>query len=161
MMTGRCAVAGFDLMRWQTSKQSMPGIITSSRMMSGRSSSTLRNASGPEPAVTTSKYSAPSFASSSLTLAGISSTTRTRAVMASSRQEAANGLEKIHDRDRLGDISLAAAFADLFLIALHRERGDGDDRNGFETVVFLQPLGDFQTGDFRQLDIHQNKVRTM
>src|SRR3981081_942469 len=104
----------------------MPVIITSSKMRSGRSSSPLRNASGPEPAVTTSKYSAPSLASSSLTLAGISSTTRTRAVRAPSSQEAANGLEKIHDRDRLGDVSLAPAFADLLLIALHRERGDGN-----------------------------------
>src|SRR5256885_7807401 len=139
MITGRCAVAGFALTRWQTSKPSRPGIITSSRMMSGRSSSTLRSASGPEPAVTTSKYSAPSFASSSLTFAGMSSTTRTRAVMAPSSQEAANGLEEVHDRDRLGNVSLASAFADLFLIALHRERCDGDNRDGFEIVVLLQP----------------------
>src|SRR5258706_9886976 len=158
MITGRCAVAGFCLMRVQTSNPSMPGIITSSRMISGFSSSTLRNAWGREPAVTTSKYSAPSLASSSLTLAGMSSTTRTRAVMAISGQEAANGLEEIHDRDRLGDVGLAPAFADLLLVALHRERRDGNDRDRFEIVVFLQPFRNFEPRHFRQLYVHQNEI---
>jgi hypothetical protein len=68
------------LMRRQTSKPSMSGIITSSRTMSHSAFSQIARASLPLMAVTTSKYSADSRASKSLTLAGTSSTTRTRAV---------------------------------------------------------------------------------
>ena len=35
----------------------------------------------------------------------------------------------MHDRDRLGDIGLAAALPDPLLVALHGEGGDGDDRD--------------------------------
>ena len=81
MMTGICWVAGLALMRLQTSMPSMPGIITSSKIMSGLLRCTASRASTPFIAVTTSKYSAESFASSSRTLARISSTTRMRAVI--------------------------------------------------------------------------------
>ena len=69
MTTGTCRVLGALLMRRQTSKPSMPGIITSSSTTSTRSASSTSSASLPECAVSTSKYSADKRASSSLTLA--------------------------------------------------------------------------------------------
>src|SRR5271154_1600880 len=115
----------------------MRGIITSSRMMSGSSDSASSSAVGPLNAGITWKYSLDSLASSSLTLSSTSSTTSTRAVMAyqpvqgepgtaGSRQEALDRFQKAGDRDRLGDIGLATTPADLFLVALHRERGHRD-----------------------------------
>ena len=106
--------------------------------MSHSARSQIASASSPLIAVTTSKYSAESRASSSLTLAGTSSTTRTRAVIDGLPQavaeKVADGLDELADRDRLGQIGLAAAFADALLIAFHRKRGDRDDRNCFELV---------------------------
>src|SRR6185312_15269224 len=160
MITGTWAVFGLDLMRRQASKPSMPGIITSSRMMSGEHSSVLAMASMPLKPVTTSKYSAVSLASRSFTFDRISSTTRTRAVMGLTH-EATNGFQKARYGNRLRDIGLAAALTDDFLVALHREGGDRHHGDGFQRVVFLEPLGDFQTGDFRQLDIHQDQVGVM
>src|SRR5258706_13091117 len=149
-------------MRRQTSNRSMPGIITSSNTMSGAPSSIRARHSRPLKAVMTSKYSADSFASRSLTLDRMSSTTRTRAVMACYLpDEAAHGIQKAGHRNRLGDISLASAPADDFFVALHGEGGDRDNGNGFERIVFLEPLGDFQAGDFRQLDVHQEPVGMM
>ena len=109
----------------------------------------------------TSKYSADSRASSSLTLAGTSSTTRTRAVIAlvfRIAQEVADGFDELADRDRLGQIGLAAALADAFLVALHGKGGDGDDRNAVAALIVLEPFGDFEAGDFGQLDVHQDQV---
>src|SRR5271169_466204 len=53
MMTGMCSVAGSDLMRRQTSKPSISGSITSSKMMSGFSASIFASASNPSAAVLT------------------------------------------------------------------------------------------------------------
>eukprot|EP00657_Telonema_sp_P-1_P002094 TRINITY_DN15008_c0_g2_i1.p1 TRINITY_DN15008_c0_g2~~TRINITY_DN15008_c0_g2_i1.p1 ORF type:complete len:194 (+),score=29.02 TRINITY_DN15008_c0_g2_i1:307-888(+) len=61
----------------------------------------------------------------------------------------------------LRNISLTAPIPDLLLITLHGEGGDGDDWNGAQIVVFLDPLRDLQPRNLRQLDIHQNKVRAM
>ena len=77
--TGMKWVAGLDFSRRQTSKPSMSGIMTSSRMMSHSARAQISSASAPLVAVSTSKYSADRRASSSLTLAGTSSTTRIRA----------------------------------------------------------------------------------
>src|SRR5208283_1490587 len=119
----------------------MPGIITSSSTMSHRPFSQISIASGPLVAVSTSKYSAERRASSSFRFGGMSSTTRTRAVIDSLRpEELIDGVEELGDRDRLRQISPAAALADLLLVALHRERGDGDDRNRAQLLVVLQPL---------------------
>src|SRR5262245_23908636 len=151
------------LSRRQVSNPSIPGIITSSKMMSGGLSAASLIASSPLYAVTTLKYSAVSRASSSLTLGGRSSTTRTRAVMsgragAESVQKAVDGLEELADRDRLGDVGLAAALADLLLVALHGEGGDRDDRDAAQLRVLLEPLGDLEAGDLGQLDVHQDEV---
>src|SRR5688572_15064375 len=159
--TGRKRVRGLARMLLHTSNPSSSGIITSRSTMSGVCFSMSARASLPLDAVMTSKYSAASFASSKRTLAAISSTTRTRADMGCHNllQEAVDGFQELDDGDRLGDISLATAFANLLLVALHRECRDSNDGNGFEIVVFLDPLGDFQAADFRQLDVHQDQVR--
>src|SRR5437764_11495272 len=72
-------VAGLDFSQLQTSKPSMSGIMTSSRMISHSEREQSSSASAPLEAVSTSKYSADRRASSSLTFAGTSSTTRIRA----------------------------------------------------------------------------------
>src|SRR6187399_2121376 len=111
-------------MRRQTSKPSMPGIITSSSTISGMVSSIRARHSNPLKAVLTSKYSADSFASRSFTLDRMSSTTRTRAVMAVPlSDEAAHGIQEAGHRNRLGDVSLASALADDFFVAFHGEGG--------------------------------------
>ena len=68
---------------------------------------------------------------------------------------------KRRHRDRLGDIGLAAALADALLVALHGKGGDGDDRDRVQVVVLLQPLGHFQAGNLRQLDVHEDQVGPM
>src|SRR5712691_2519063 len=159
----RC-VAGLDLRRRHTSNPSMSGIITSSSTMSHWARSQIASASGPPTAVTTSKYSAVSRASSSLALAGTSSTTRTRAVIeppSGVSEEMTDGLEELADRDRLRQIGLAAAFANALLVALHGEGGDRDDRDRLQLGIVLEPLGHFEPGNFRQLDVHHDQVRPM
>src|ERR1700694_3473723 len=129
------------LSRRQTSNPSMSGIITSSSTTSHSARSQIASASAPLMAVTTSKYSAESRASRSLTLAGTSSTTRTRAVidlLSSGRpKKMTDGLDELAHRDRLREISFAAALADALLIALHRKRGDRDHRNGPKIGILL------------------------
>src|SRR5262245_48828217 len=116
--------------------------------MSHCARSQMASASGPLIAVITSKYSAVSRASISLTLATTSSTTRTRADMAflssGVTEEMTNRFDELADRDRLGQVSLAAAAADTLFVTLHGEGGDRDDRNGFQLRVVLQPFGDFE-----------------
>src|SRR5664279_1876316 len=125
--TGMKCVAGFDFSRRQTSKPSMSGIITSSRMMSHSARAQIASASAPLDAVSTSKYSADSRASNSLTLAGTSSTTRIRAdIETLLPDKPSDGFNKFSDRDRLRQIGLAAALADAFLVALHGKRGHRD-----------------------------------
>src|ERR1700688_4519501 len=136
----------------------MSGIITSSSTMSHSARSHSASASGPLCAVVTSKYSADSRASNSFTLAGTSSTTRTRAVISGGPEEMTDGLDELADRDWLGQIGLAAAFADALLVALHGEGGDRHHGDRLELGIVLEPFGHFETGDFRQLDIHQNQI---
>src|SRR5262249_7288271 len=71
-------------------------------------------------------------------------------------EKAADGFDELGHRDRLRQIGLATAFADALLVALHRKRGHRDHRNGLELGVFLEPLGHFETGDFRQLNVHHD-----
>ena len=49
MITGMCCVRGSDFSRRQTSKPSMPGIITSSRITSARSRAQICERLGPAP----------------------------------------------------------------------------------------------------------------
>src|SRR5471030_1945448 len=128
----------------------MSGIITSSKMMSHSARAQISSASVPLVAVTTSKYSADSRASSSLTLAGTSSTTRIRAdIETLLPDESSNGFNKLADRDRLGQIGLAAALADAFLVALHRKCRDRDHRNCAQFRIVLDPARHIEAGHLR------------
>src|ERR1700742_3064098 len=160
MTTGMKWVAEFDFSRRQTSKPSMSGIMTSSRMMSHSARAAIASASVPLEAVITSKYSAESRASSSFTLAGTSSTTRIRAdtELNSLPDESTHRLDELADRDRLGKINLATALADALLVALHGKGRDGNDGNGAQLRIVLDPAGDLEAGDLRQLDVHQDQI---
>src|SRR5262249_38586029 len=76
-------------------------------------------------------------------------------------QKTADGVDELGHRDRLRQISLATAFTDTLFVALHRKGGHRDYRNGLEFGIFLQPLGHFETGDFRQLNVHHDHIRTV
>src|SRR6476620_8806883 len=159
--TGIKWVAGLDFSRRQTSKPSMSGIITSSRMMSHSARAQIASASAPFDAVRTSKYSADSRASNSLTLAGTSSTTRIRAdIETPLPDKSSNGFNKFADRDRLGQIGLAAALADTLLVALHRKRRDCDHWDRAQLRIVLDPAGHFETGHLGKLNIHQHEIGT-
>src|SRR5713226_5466638 len=159
--TGMKCVAGLDFSRRQTSKPSISGIITSSRMMSHSARAQISSASVPLVAVTTSKYSADSRASKSLTLAGTSSTTRIRAdIETLLPDKPSNGFNKLADRDRLGQIGLAAALADTFLVALHRKRRDRDHGNRAQLRIVLDPARHLEAGHLGKLDIHQDQIGT-
>src|SRR5664279_169425 len=138
-------VSGLDLSLRQTSKPSMSGIMTSSSTMSHSARSHSASASGPLCAVVTSKYSADSRASRSFTLAATSSTTRTRAVILDPLAAPSRGPEEMTDRfdefahrNRFGQIGLAAAFADTFLVPLHGEGGNRHHGDGLEIGVVLE-----------------------
>src|SRR6185437_15422984 len=161
MTTGMKCVAGFDFSRRQTSKPSISGIMTSSRMISHSARAQMSSASAPLLAVRTSKYSAERRASNSLTLAGTSSTTRTRAdTELSLPHKPSDGLDELADRNRLGQISLATAFADAFFIAFHREGGDRDHRDRPQFRIVFDPFGHLEAGYLRQLNIHEDEIRT-
>src|SRR3974390_1066565 len=157
-------VAGFDFSRRQTSKPSMSGIITSSSTMSHSPRSHSVSASAPFEAVMTSKYSADSRVSRSCTLAQTSSTTSTRAVIRRSSRRAekmTHGLDEFRDRDRLRQVGFAAPFANAFFVTFHREGGDRDDRNSLQLGIVLEPFRDLEPGDFRQLNVHQDQIRSV
>src|SRR5262249_19480538 len=161
--TGMWCVLAPALSRRHTSKPSISGIITSSSTMSHCARSQIASASAPLVAVTTSKYSAVSRASSSLALAGTSSTTRTRALIEAGScsrvaEERTDGLEEFADRNRFRQVGFATTLADAFLVALHGEGGDRDHRDRLEIGIVLEPLGHFQAGDFRQLNVHHDQV---
>src|SRR4051794_21752666 len=159
--TGMKCVDGLDFRRRHTPKPSMSGIITSSRMMSHSARAEIASASAPLAAVSTSKYSADSRASSNFTLAAISSTTRTRADTETLLSDKTPyRFNKFADRDRLGQIGFAAAFADALLVALHRKGGDRDHRDRAQLRIVLDPARHFEARHLRQLDIHQDEVGT-
>src|SRR5688572_140885 len=159
--TGMKCVAGSDFSRRQTSKPSISGIMTSSRTMSHSAREQISSASAPLLAVSTSKYSADRRASSSFTLAGISSTTRIRADIETQLlpDKTSHRLNKLADRNRLGQIGLAAAFANSLLVALHRKGGDRDHGDHAQLRIILDPARDLEAGDLRKLDVHQHQIR--
>src|SRR6266478_5027364 len=160
MTTGMKWVAGLDLSRRQTSKPSMSGIITSSRMMSHSAREQICSASSPLDAVRTSKYSADRRASSNLTLAETSSTTRIRADTQtySLPNKTPYGFNELADRNWLGQIGFAAALADALLVPLHRKCRDRNHRDGTQFRIVLDPACHFEAGDLRELDIHQDQI---
>src|ERR1700710_349251 len=159
--TGMKCVAGLDFRRRQTSKPSMSGIMTSSRMMSHSAREQISSASVPLDAVNTSKYSADRRASKSLTLAGTSSTTRIRAdIELSLPDKPSNGFDKLADRDRFGQIGFATTLANALLVALHRKRGNRNHRDSAQLRIVLDPARHFEAGHLGQLDIHEDEIGT-
>src|SRR5262245_34066986 len=75
-------------------------------------------------------------------------------------EKAADGLDELRHRDRLRQIGLATAFRDALLIASHRKGGYRDHGNGLEFGVLLEPLGHFEAGDIRQLNVHPDQIGT-
>jgi hypothetical protein len=73
-------------------------------------------------------------------------------------QETLDGLEEIGDRNGLGNVGIAAAPPELLLVALHGEGGDGDNGYRLQRVLVLDPFRHFKAGNFRQLDVHKDKV---
>src|SRR6185437_10983320 len=74
--------------------------------------------------------------------------------------KATNGLDEFADGNRFGQIGLAAAFADALFVALHGEGGDGDDRNGAQVRIVLDPARHLEAGNLRQLNVHQHEIGT-
>jgi hypothetical protein len=58
----------------------------------------------------------------------------------------------------LRQIGFATALTDSLLVTLHRKSGHRDHWNDLELGVFLEPLGHFETRDFRQLNVHQDQI---
>src|SRR5215831_16937714 len=75
-------------------------------------------------------------------------------------EKAADGLDELGHRDRLRQISLATALADALFIALHRKCRHRDHGDGLELGVFFEPFGHLETGDLRQLNVHQDQIGT-
>jgi hypothetical protein len=74
-------------------------------------------------------------------------------------QETSDGPKEIDHRDRLGDVRLATSLANLLFVTLHNEGRDGDDRDGLEIVIPLDPLRHLKAGNVRQLNVHDDEVR--
>src|SRR5215208_6117443 len=72
-----------------------------------------------------------------------------------------HGFDELPNRDRLRQVSLASAFANAFLVPLHGECRHRHDRDRFQLGIILQPFGDFEAGDFGQLDIHDDQIWAM
>src|SRR6266540_2349903 len=94
------------------------------------------------------------------TTAGVSIAANGRHTQAEA-EKLADGLDELGHRDRLRQIGLATAFADALLVAPHRKSGHRDHRNGLELGIFLEPFGHFETGDFRQLNVHHDQIGTV
>src|ERR1700688_1899457 len=138
-----------ELLRWRTSaavsKPSMIGILTSSRMTAHSCSSSRRNASRPEAAVTTFCPGSDRMASNDSRFSALSSTTRMltrsprvillalgprwrrlRAVLPV--QPAPQHRKHVLGVHRLGQVVPGPGFQRLLAVALHRLGGDRDDR---------------------------------
>ena len=129
--TGMWWVAGSSFSRRQTSKPSMPGIITSSRTMSGIRRAAIASASAPFEAVITSKYSADSLRFQQPHVGGdvVDDQDARGHARTLSRENAGRSRGTCVTEIGLDNIGLAAALADALLVALHGEGGDRDHRD--------------------------------
>src|SRR6516165_1690003 len=64
-------------------------------------------------------------------------------------QEMLDGLDEFADRDRLGQIGLAAALANTFFVALHGKGGNRHNRDRLQFGIVLEPFRHFKTRDLR------------
>src|SRR4051812_32769225 len=115
----------------------MPGIITSSRMRSGRDFSATTSACSPVAAVTVRYPAVPSSWATRSTLSGSSSTTRT--VAPSAAKVALEFLEQERLVDRLRQEIIAAAGARALLVGAHGPRREHDHRDMCQRRITFQP----------------------
>src|ERR1700722_667478 len=113
-MTGTLLKPASRLRRWHVSKPSMPGIIASSRMMSGVICSTIRIAAAPSMATIT-VMPAPSSASvRSRSVSGESSTTRATSRFLDSMVIAVQGFQGCHILIKVEAVDQEAHLRDEF-----------------------------------------------
>src|ERR1700704_3084530 len=158
-------------MRAAVSKPSIPGMFTSSRMTAKSCLSRQRSASFPDAARTRFWFSSDNTVSCASSLSGRSSTIRmltfssagsvvalesagiglTMKPVAQERQETLG----VH---RLRDV-IAGAGVDAFLaIALHRFRGQRDDRQLLEAIHRANGADGFVAIHLWQHDVHQHQI---
>src|SRR5690606_10634279 len=65
------------------------------------------------------------------------------------------------NRNRFGNIGLASALPYPLLIPLHGEGRHRDYGNRPQLLILLQAPRDLETGNLRELDVHQNEIRIM
>src|SRR5712691_7423140 len=142
----------------------MPAIWTSSRTRSGSSVTARSTVSGPDDAELTAKPAGSRTASSSRTFAGTSSTTRIRgcrsfSAVISLAQVAAHLVGELAHADRLRQVAVEALGEEPLLVAAHRGRGEGDDRELGGARVLPQKLERLVAAQVRHADVHQHEVR--
>src|SRR5262249_32642785 len=142
----------------------MPAIWTSSRIRSGSSVSTRSTVSGPEDAELTAKPAGSRTASSSRTFAGTSSTTRIRgwgwfSAVISLAQATAHLVGELAHAYRLRQVAVEALGEEPLLVAAHRGRGEGDDRELGGAGVVPQLLERLVAAPVRHPDVHQHEGR--
>ncbi len=74
------------------------------------------------------------------------------------RQLSRDGREKFLVAHRLGDVAVTAGGANALLVALHRQGGEGDHRNGARRVVPLEQRRGLEAVHAGKLDVHQDQV---
>ncbi len=112
------------------------------------------------------KPSGASMTSSSSRLWRSSSTIRTRAGRSAMSgigvhapdQLSRDGRQEVLVAHRLGDVAVAPGGANALLVALHRQGGEGDHRNGARRLVPLEQRGGLEAVHAGKLDVHQDQV---
>src|SRR5437868_10316194 len=147
MMIGMNGISLFAILAFSRRATSMPsilGIITSSRIKSGQTLSTISSAAWPSVAPSTSYPRASRRARRSSILSSWSSTTRMRCFLLRSIVFAEESLDFSDDRPRLtglGEVSIAADFHRFLAIGRERVRSQRDDWNGFRRGIVFEHLG--------------------
>src|SRR5438874_3089684 len=152
------------------SKPSISGMRTSSRMSAKADFRIERSASRPEEAVTTVRSGPESSDSRALRLCGSSSTTRMLAEAESVREVIGRRLSgllvqphpqqrrQLLDVHRLRDVVRRTRLEAFLAIALHRLRGQGDDRQGPELRVPADDPDGVVAVELRHHDVHQHQL---
>src|SRR5436190_10293557 len=141
----------------------MPAICTSRRTRSGSSVAARSSASGPDDAELSEKPAGARIASSSRTFAATSSTTRILGVgsvstVISRPQVAAHLVGELSHADRLLQVAVEALGQEALLVAAHRRRGEGDDRDLGRPRVLLEQLERLRAAQIRHADVNEDKV---
>src|SRR5437868_8191909 len=165
MMIGMNGISLYAILAFSRRATSMPsilGIITSSRIKSGQTLSTISSAAWPSVAPSTSYPRASRRARRSSILSSWSSTTRMRGFLLRSIVFAEESLDFSDDRPRLawlGEVSIAADFHRLLAVRREGVRGQRDNWNGLRGRIVLEHLGRVPAIDNGTRDIHQDQIR--